>query len=155
MDHKYLKATQYSWDKDPRHLKIKKHDLMIIPDGRCIHCGRIFLNGGYGVAFCRDCDIAMSTNPMGPEHDFDTWGNKIKIKDPMSGKEEKKTIEIILTARREIRAPIDFDKESEYFDKNNKGPAEQPHFTTAAGKIIPTEADEDADSDLYKMGLDR
>lgn len=142
MDHKYLKETQYNWDRDPRHLKIKKHDLMIIPDGRCIHCGRIFLNGGYGVAFCRDCDIAMSTNPMGPEHDFDTWGNKIKIKDPESSKEEKKTISIVLTARRQIRGPIDFDKEHEYFDRsgNNK---DEPHFITGAGKIVSTGNEEE------------
>ena len=63
--------------------------------------------------------IAMSVYAVdGPDHDFDTWGNKIKIKNPDTGKEEKKTIDIILTARREIRSPIDFDKEHEYFDRS-------------------------------------
>ena len=84
----------------------------------------------------------MSMNPLGPEHDYDTWGNKIKIKDPTSTKEERKTISIILTARRHIRAPIDFDKEHEYFDRsgNNK---DEPHFITGAGKIVSTGNEEE------------
>ncbi|HEX7178664.1 MAG TPA: hypothetical protein VF220_02990 [Nitrososphaeraceae archaeon] len=151
MNKKYLDGIRYNWEQDNRRLKING----IIPESRCVCCGRIFLNGGYGIAYCRDCDIAMSCNPLGPSHDFDTWGNKIKIKDPMSGKDEKKTISIILTARREIRGPIEFEDEDKYFDKSKKV-EDQPHFMDGHGKIIQTEPDpEDADSDLYKMGLEK
>lgn len=153
MNRKYFEDNRYDWERDPRHLKIEIDGLMLMPQDRCVSCARVFLNGGLGIAFCRDCDCAMSTNPLGPKHDFDTWGNKIKIKDVINSTEkEKKTITIILTARREIRGPIDFDKEADYFDKS-KPVEDQPHFMDGHGKIIPT--DEDDDSDLYKMGLER
>ena len=152
MDKEYLKESQYDWENDPRHLKVNTYGIMRLPEGRCVHCARIFLNAEINIAYCKLCDCAMSMNPLGPEHDFDTWGNKIKIKDPASTKEEKKTFTIILTARRHIRTPIDFDEESKYFNRNKKeAVVDEPHFTTAAGKIIPI----DADSDLYKMGLEK
>lgn len=142
MDNGYLKKNRYDWERDPRHLKIKSGKLMLLPAGRCACCGRLFLNAENAIVYCRDCDKAMSTCHDGPDHDFDTFANKIEYKD---GRKIK------LTARREVRTPIEFDKEHEYFDKNSLlKEAEQPHFTTAAGKIIPI----DADSDLYKLGAE-
>ena len=85
---------------------------------------------------------AMSICKDGPEHDYDSFSNKIEFKDGSK---------IKLTARREIRTPIDFDKEHEYFDKNNKGPAELPHFVTAAGKILSTEYDSEYQERLYNL----
>lgn len=130
MDRKYLKQNQYSWDQDPRKLRVND----LIPDTRCCHCGRIFLNAKYGIFFCRLCDEAMSVCKDGPKHDYDSFLNAKKA-----------------LAERDLRVPIDFDEEKFYFNKNGK--QEEPHFITAAGKIIPTEAD--ADSDLYRMGLEK
>ena len=138
MNHKYLKETQYSWEKDPRKLKIDGS----IPESRCFHCARIFLNADHAISFCRDCDKAMSICRDGPDHDYDSWGNNVEMKN--GGK-------IKLTARREVRSPIDFDKEHEYFDKNNKGPAELPHFVTASGKILSTEYDSEYQERLYNL----
>lgn len=155
MNKQYLDSHRYNWTKDLRKLKVNVEGYMMIPDGRCFCCGRIFLNAEINIAYCRDCDKAMSTNPLGSDHDFDTWGNKIKIKDPAMSdlpKQQQIPRTIILTARREVRAPIDFDKEHEYFDRNNKsGGDDRPHFVTAAGKIVPTEPEEDPHDALYDM----
>lgn len=151
MDKQYLDEIRYSWDIDPKHLKIDG----LMPDSRCLVCGRIFLNAEKAIVFCKVCDKAMSICKDGSDHDFDTWGVKIKVRDPTKAdlpKEEQiKTINLI--ARREIRTPIEFNEEGKYFNKNNKGPEEEPHFVTAAGKIIPTT--EDPDSDLYRMEIEK
>jgi hypothetical protein len=156
MDKEYLNKMRYDWTRDPRKLKVNMNGYMMVPDGRCFCCGRIFLNAEFNIAYCRDCDKAMSTNPLGPDHDFDTWGNKIKIKDVANSTDkEKKTLTIILTARREVRIPIDFDKEHEYFDRSkskSKSKDDKPHFITAAGKIVPTEEPEE---DAYSEALYR
>ena len=141
MNHKYLKETQYNWTKDPRKLKINQNEIMVIPEARCFHCGRIFLNADHAIVYCRDCDKAMSVCKDGYNHDFDTWGNKIEFKDGSK---------IKLTGRREVRTPIEFIDEPKYFDKNNKT-KEEPHFVTAAGKILSTEYDSEYQERLYDM----
>ena len=106
MNKKYLDGIRYNWELDNRKLKIDGQ----IPDARCLCCGRIFLNADHAIVFCKLCDQAMSICRDGYEHDFDTWGNKIEFKDGSK---------IKLTARREVRTPIDFDKEhdSEYQER--------------------------------------
>ena len=138
MDKAFLDKVRYNWSQDSRKLKINDS----IPDGRCIICGRIFLNADKAISICKICDKAMSICRDGPDHDYDSWGNNVEMKN--GGK-------IKLTARREVRSPIDFDKEHEYFDKNNKGPAESPHFVTAAGKILSTEYDSEYQERLYNL----
>ena len=56
MNHKYLKETQYNWTKDPRKLKIDHNGIMEIPEGRCFHCGRIFLNAEHAIVYCKLCE---------------------------------------------------------------------------------------------------
>jgi len=147
MDKQYLKETQYNWDIDPKHLRIDG----LLPDSRCMHCGRIFLNAQIGISFCRNCDKSMSINPLGSDHDYDSFGTRIVVKDPSKAHlpKEQQTKTINLLVQREIRSPIDFDKEHLYFDKNNKS-KEEPHFITAAGRIIETEEPDPEEAERVK-----
>jgi len=134
---------RYDWDNDPRHLRVDGE----LPAGRCFCCGRIFLNAQTAISYCRECDYAMSMSHLGPSHDFDTFGPRIKVKDKDTGQIKS----INLLSQREIRSPIRFSEEHLYFDKNNKN-HEEPHFITAAGKIIDIDESEDEyNNRLYDM----
>lgn len=149
MDKEYLDKIRYDWTRDPRHLKIEdENKIMIIPDGRCFCCARIFLNAQIGISYCKECDKAMSMNPLGVDHDYDSFGPRIKVKDKDTG--QIKTINLL--SQREIRSPIRFSAEHLYFDKNNKT-KDEPHFVTAAGKIIDVDEapEDDAVDRLYDI----
>jgi len=124
IDDAYLKKHYYNWEQDPRHLKKDGN----IPDGRCFHCGRIFLNAEHAIVFCRDCHRAMSHCNDGPDHDFDSFGRKVQI---MVNKETKETKTINFLAKRDSQIPVPFEFEAEYFGDKSQG-----SFKTAMGKPL-------------------
>jgi hypothetical protein len=124
MNQKYLNDMRYSWENDPRKIKVNDS----IPNGRCFHCGRIMLNASRIDAFCRDCHKAMSVARDGPEHDYDNL---------MNGKEAY--------AHRETLEPVDFDME-EGFRR-----AQKSNFRTGTGKPVTAEDTIDHYDGLYDL----
>jgi len=123
----------------------------MIPDGRCFCCARIFLNAQIGISYCKECDKAMSMNPLGVDHDYDSFGPRIVVKDSSKAHlpKDQQTKNVNLLSQREIRSPIDFDKEYQYFYRPGSD-KEPPHFVTAAGRIIETEEPDPEEAERVK-----
>jgi hypothetical protein len=140
MNREKLEATRYHWEKDPRKLRVIRAGLKTVPDGRCYHCGRIFLNGTLYTAYCRECDEQMSISVISPDHDFDSCGRIIH-----GQTKEGISVHIDFIGRRDTRIPIEFDEEHFYFERKNS------NFKTATGKPLAIAEPELTDEELAEQ----